>query len=296
MYRDPWAKEIDPIAIQHEWRRIAVKTAYWVAALPLSNIPLAIAAWSGASTQLGELLIMFMWLLTSSGVVCVIGNGPRSPMKLPLCLLAFPGMLTLEWAIMDSIEAVTTGFVQRTKANGAPLIAAIHQYRRERGVPPNRLQDLVPGFLGQLPRTAFLGSSSFDYKKTYLAPNASVWWNLGGVSTVTQNESGAVGPVLVLGTSAAGRVVTADLEHLPKVTKQYPFSRSRWQEQPAKRFEIAEDLLRQNPMIGMDVSRIVNILGPTDTPGWYVSFGDSRGYYAPENWRLGTGEWGEMSD
>jgi hypothetical protein len=296
MYRDPWATEIDPIAIRHEWRRIAVKTAYWVAGLPLSNIPFAMAAWSGDSTQLGELLIMFMWLLTSSGVVCVIGNGPRSPLKVPLCLLAFPGMLTLEWAIMDSIEAVTTGFVQRTKANGVPLIAAIHQYRRERGVPPNRLEDLVPGYLGHLPRTAFLLSPPFDYEKTYLAPNASVWWNLGGISAVTQNESGEVGPVLVLGTSAAGRVVSADLEHLPKVTKPHPFSRARWQEQPAKRFEIAEDLLRQNPMIGMDVSRIVKMLGPADTPGWSISMNSGSSYYTPENWRLGTGNWREISD
>ena len=100
----------------------------------------------------------------------------------------------------------------------------------------------------------------------------------------------------MLGIGAGGQVVSTSLPNLPMVPNPQYFTRARWQKLPTKRFQIVEDLLRQNPLLGMDVKRFINILGPTDKPGWQISMDDHRLTYLPKNWRLGTGDWSETSD
>jgi hypothetical protein len=281
-------------------REQIVKAIFWYLALPICNLPYALQEWSGNFSDLGWLFTLLAIAVIFGGLLYVILSGPRSLWKAPLSLVVLPSLYFAQIVLWNGIEWVTDRFVARTETVAVPLIDALHQYRRDHGSPPDYLDELVPKYLGEMPRTAYLGSPPFDYSNRFFASSSVMWWNLTEppVDKTEFGQTGDVsklGPVLVLEIGEDCKVESASLESMPSVTKPQRFTKGKWIRERSERFRIAEDLIARIRFQGMGRTEVVSILGPPDAPGWNLWIGNMRYYYEPLEWRDNSGSWEEGS-
>ncbi|RTQ52525.1 hypothetical protein EJV47_05800 [Hymenobacter gummosus] len=112
--------------------------------------------------------VLAMALLVSLATLPYLAFGPRfreltrySLLALAVMVVSFPLALGI-WRQQD----------QATHRRRAQVVAALEAYRRQRGAYPDSLAQLVPGYLPQLPATAYglLRPRPFVYQRRAAAP------------------------------------------------------------------------------------------------------------------------------
>lgn len=96
-----------------------------------------------------------------------------------LGVTTFMGMTSANEARDEAIER----FARETE----PLIVAIKAYERQHGVAPERLEQLVPGFLAAIPETGLPAAPRWQYSQDRWA-DGSVEWNLSVVEGIGLGE------------------------------------------------------------------------------------------------------------
>jgi hypothetical protein len=84
---------------------------------------------------------------------------PDAFFYLLICVVTVPSVV---WGIEQGDRVRIQGmaaFADRSR----PLVDAIRQFERERGAPPNDLQQLVPGFLPEVPSTGMTAYPDYEY-------------------------------------------------------------------------------------------------------------------------------------
>ncbi len=77
-----------------------------------------------------------------------------------LFAILFPAVL--QWTSVQRTAAFA-----RASVNGAPIIAALKEYRSDNGKYPNSLNTLVPAYVSALPATGLIGYPEFTYRNGY---------------------------------------------------------------------------------------------------------------------------------
>jgi hypothetical protein len=157
------AEESDPLLISSTLR-------VWMRAASASRTSIFIAvlliAWDGIlwGTYMASILICPMWFLIS------VGRNLKARSRIfALFRIAIP-ILTLVMVLGNGI-----GQWQIAETRAEQIIKACDQYRAVKGMYPSKLDDLVPEFLGSVPRAKYcVVSGEFYYSNDGSAPR--LWW------------------------------------------------------------------------------------------------------------------------
>ncbi len=150
-----------------------------------------------------------------------------------------------------------------------PLIAAIDSYFQETGRPPFSLKDVAPKFIQQIPATGLDECPAFDYRSFSSRPARLVWYDLGtrqGKPLKKPSRFPDGDPehaIMVFALDTEGRVVSADIDRLPKGLKGVDFDSDKWKQNDA-RMLMALKLSDSYRMDGMPTKVFEELLGSPD--------------------------------
>jgi len=100
---------------------------------------------------------IFLALVTSSVALIAIAA------------VAFAWLMWPYWHVRDYLPVL--------ERNCGPVVVAIDRYESANGCPPERLKDLVPVYIAEIPRSGFPRYQNFRYRRFYKG-NGSWSWSL----------------------------------------------------------------------------------------------------------------------
>jgi hypothetical protein len=132
--------------------------------------------------NIGKLPCFFLLYLIPASVIYVFIGISSLTRRKNFTQLKFGIMLVFLLAWIMSLEFVTFNlrmhFLGRINATASPLISAIEKYHAMNGVYPQSLDDLVPEFIANCPRTKILGCPDFVYKPLSASANNATQFEL----------------------------------------------------------------------------------------------------------------------
>jgi len=150
-----------------------------------------------------------------------------------------------------------------------PLIESIKVYTATVGNPPQTLDELIPGYLNEIPATGLPACEKFEYRSLAHKQGKIVWYDLGsrqGQPYSGQSKSSEGDPdhsLLVFTLTSQGKISSALIDRLPKGRKPVDFNQQRWK-LGGNRIEMALDLSDSYRLHGMPRDVFEPLLGPPD--------------------------------
>ena len=165
---------------------------------------------------------------------------------------------------------------QKAAKCGKPLIDAIKSYHRDRGIPPNTLQDLIPDFLSQISKTVLSDYPNYKYTRFQDDGDTVAWYDLENHEQdiikgqwvfflsepvyITNKQNGAVFALLL---DTHGMVKKFCLDRMPENYSPMKFDIEGWKEK-RNRVEMIHSLMNDIDFIGMNIDELLHTLGEQD--------------------------------
>jgi len=150
-----------------------------------------------------------------------------------------------------------------------PLIEAIKKYSAVKKSAPKQLDELVPGFIGEIPDTGLEGCNRFKYVNYGASRVVVLWYDLGSrhgepVSKKSQFPDGDPGHAIVTFTIGEGNyVIDAKFDRMPKEFQPIEFDPEQWLA-GNERIAMASDLPEKYEISRMPRTVLENLLGQPD--------------------------------
>jgi len=149
------------------------------------------------------------------------------------------------------------------------LVSAIHEYEKVHGIPPKKLEALIPEFINAISKTGMGAYPAYEYEVFPESQCILVWYDLGkrktrklyGLWKYPEGKSGNA--IVTFSINSKNKVIKADVDGMPEKYEQIPFNIDLWR-QNKLRIEMICSLIKTKKLEGKSSDELIALLGKPD--------------------------------